>query len=678
MISMKSRANATVFASFLLVCAIGVSAYRGTELASPLHARLANPTDALSEVIKTPYRPARFGATPQPPTEIHCHIRVNQVGYAIHDPRFATLMSNVDESGHLFEVIASRTRNVSLVVEPTVQERSWNKRYRFTYRLPLDGILVPGRYFIRSISQPSCVSPSFVIGSSVSVYAQSLNNALFFFQTQRDGPDVPLNALRPQPTHLTDFNALIYDTPRSTGQTGADDQTLASRLVPIGGPIDVSGGWFDAGDYLKFVETASFNTCMLLIAARDGNGLTVQNRQSLAAESRFGLNWLLKMWDDKTRTLYYQVGIGDGDVAHLLGDHDLWRLPEADDALNVKPGDPKYFLKYRPVFRAGPPGSGISPNLAGRVSAAFALGSQLFKHTDPKFAARCLQCAIHVYALARTKNVGQLTTATDYNYYPETEWRDDMEFGAVELSRAMPKTHDARYQMYLHDAARWAKGYIAAPESGVDTLNLYDVSALADFELVNQLRLQSSDDSYDVTGDDLIQDIRNHLSDASAASKNAFGLGVKLSDGDDPTAHALGLAIEADLYRKLTGDSTYRSFGSAQRDWVLGNNAWGTSFMVGSGTEYPKSLHDQIANLRPSAVLRGAVVTGPESREELRDDKPQAMIGMIRPAAENDIYAQYSTKSVQYVDDVADSDTVEPCSDCTALAIVLFATQPRR
>ena len=48
------------------------------------------------------------------------------------------------------------------------------------------------------------------------------------------------------------------------------------------------------------------------------------------------------------------------------------------------------YIRNRPVFRAGPPGSLISPNLAGRDAAAFAECFVVFKTTDPAFANRCL------------------------------------------------------------------------------------------------------------------------------------------------------------------------------------------------------------------------------------------------------------------------------------------------
>jgi endoglucanase len=44
-----------------------------------------------------------------------------------------------------------------------------------------------------------------------------------------------------------------------------------------------------------------------------------------------------------------------------------------------------------------------------------------------------LESAENVYSKAQTENIKQLTTADPFDYYPETEWRDDMEFGATQL-----------------------------------------------------------------------------------------------------------------------------------------------------------------------------------------------------------------------------------------------------
>ena len=66
----------------------------------------------------------------------------------------------------------------------------------------------------------------------------------------------------------------------------------------------------DAGDYLKFVQTASYVTSLLLLSARDAEAAAALPPALLAdlrAEGRHGLTWLLKMWNDTSKTLFYQV-----------------------------------------------------------------------------------------------------------------------------------------------------------------------------------------------------------------------------------------------------------------------------------------------------------------------------------------------------------------------------------
>ena len=80
-----------------------------------------------------------------------------------------------------------------------------------------------------------------------------------------------------------------------------------------------------------------------------------------------------------------------------------------------------------------------------------------------------------------------------FGFYPETEWRDDLELGATELYDALaaatppaglPHTDP---MFYLQQAAHWANAYITGPNDAADTLNLYDVTGLAHFELANAI-----------------------------------------------------------------------------------------------------------------------------------------------------------------------------------------------
>ena len=379
------------------------------------------------------------------------------------------------------------------------------------------------------------------------------------------------------------------------------------------------------------------------------------------------------MWDDASRTFHYQVGIGTGN-AKTIGVHDIWRLPQADDTFGGS--DPLYrYIRNRPVFREGPPGSLISPNLAGRDAAAFGLCFQLFKTTDPAFANRCLLAGQHVFDQANT-SPGQLTTYVPYSFYPETEWRSDLELGAVELYLAtaagglppgLPHT-DPRF--YLEQAAHWARGYIDGQEK--DTLNLYDVSGLAHYELYRAIA-QAGDPALEVTRADLLADLKRSLDGAIAqAATDPFQFGFPWATWDT-TSHGGGLVVTASEYDQLTGTSTYAPWSSRWAANILGANAWGVSLIVGDGSVFPRCIHHQVANLKGSLdgtppVLKGAAVEGPNGTVYRGFQS-----GMNNcPADDSDPYAQFNGKA-KFKDDIESFSTVEPAVDLTATSPLAFA-----
>jgi endoglucanase len=71
------------------------------------------------------------------------------------------------------------------------------------------------------------------------------------------------------------------------------------------------------------------------------------------------------------------------------------------------------------------------------MAAAFALGSQIFKTSDPAYAQKLLLAAQHIYRSGGDGKCHPLTSAYPHDFYPEDEWRDDMEWGAVELHLAL-------------------------------------------------------------------------------------------------------------------------------------------------------------------------------------------------------------------------------------------------
>ncbi|MFN8111339.1 MAG: glycoside hydrolase family 9 protein [Thermoleophilia bacterium] len=165
------------------------------------------------------------------------------------------------------------------------------------------------------------------VGDPERVYGPLVTDALRFFAAQTDGARRWTVALSRAPAHLHDTTARVYAAPRFRAGR------ILLPLRAVGGTTDASGGWFDAGDYLKFVETTSFADTMLLYAARQPGAWAA----AIAATARTGTDWLLRMWDPVHGTLGFQVGIGDGLGDRLTGDHDLWRLPQTDRRPAARP-----------------------------------------------------------------------------------------------------------------------------------------------------------------------------------------------------------------------------------------------------------------------------------------------------------------------------------------------------
>jgi len=414
--------------------------------------------------------------------------------------------------------------------------------------------------------------------------------------------------------------------------------------------------------------------------------------------------------------LYYQVGIGDGNK-DIDGDHDPWRLPEKDDQLKVTPTSRDYFVKYRPVFAVGDavPKSPISPNLAGRVAAAFALYYQTFHVSDATTARRCLTNAEAIYALAEVNPPPKkLLTASPFDYYPESEWRDDMELAAHELFRAcysigahptsaIAGAHGCAKSAnaYLQDAAAYAQAYIKSSDQ--DSLNLYDVGALAHFELYHAITtamqhnatLLGHNFQLSTMADTLLTAVGKQIAGAmKLEAKDAFRLGVDYKQGSDITPHAWGLALTGLLFNSMLHHNPQSSsppahaptahqarvFAQKQLDWIFGNNVWGSSFVVGAGSVFPHCLQHQVANLVGSLdgkatathqLLLGAVVDGPN---QLENFSGLGVDGDTKkcPSTKSDAFKQYSGQGVRYEDNVAAWPSTEPADDYSVLQVYTY------
>ena len=689
------------------------------------------------------------------------YVRLNQIGYeAGNGPFRAYLMSTVPQKGTTFRVIDSKGRTAYSSGVGSLLG-TWSHSSKLSYQVYALDFSVPGHdiYTISVAGPTPTLSSRFAVDEPAVLYPGLLLNTLFFYQTERDGPNFIPNALRSAPAHLKDANAQVYDTPHLDGNDFIHNVPPIKPLVPSNtANINADGGWWDAGDYLKYVQTTSYTMALMEIGVRDfpnqmgasapvnprvppgsvsyaGNsGAGAPDSSDFNNEARFGIDWLTKMWNSKSKTLYYQVDnsqdwdfYGQGDPTSaapdcggtfaspycLITEYDIWTLPQAADNFEES-GDPKPcylfttdFVCNRPVFPAGAGGSPISPNLAGRLAADFALCYQLNRATDAAYANQCLKNAENIFALADTSypdpapSVGSgscsdcLLTIAPFDGYPENVWDDDMELGATELYFALksasgslpPGLIDANPDDYLKQAAHFAKRYITKIYDGgfTDTLNLYDVSGVAHFELYRALEMAGDPAGLAVSKSSIRAQFLQQVSDAMSQSlSDAWGYGNEWNSGDT-TSHGAGLSVMASEAYYLTGLSMYNTYAQRWLANILGANAWGSSFIVGDGSIFPNCIQHQVANLAGALdgtsggtpILWGAATEGPAGFTS-----SGFVDGMNRcPVNGVDTFKIFNgndgkfdaSQTAFYKDNMQSFSTTEPAIDLTATSFLMWS-----
>jgi hypothetical protein len=220
---------------------------------------------------------------------------------------------------------------------------------------------------------------------------------------------------------------------------------------------------------------------------------------------------------------------------------------------------------------------------------------------------------------------------------------------------------------------------------------------LADVDLARILRSPQAQFAIDNVGSvevptdvpALLKDRHDQLALARRlAAREPFGL-ANPAMPTDTVSHALGYAVQVRLYEAMgsSGGSSGGGAGSAgpfgalaqdQLDWVLGANAWGSSFVVGAGSVFPHCLAAQIPNLSGSLngrgrILAGATVNGPVGLGELRElGAPDGYRRCPRRGASDPFRAQ-SGHGLGYLDDVRSAATSEPSDDLAALTLLASA-----
>ncbi len=565
------------------------------------------------------------------------HLRANQVGYRPDESKVAIAFSHQPVTGNFFLLEMPSGRIVfSASVAPSPAP-GWGT-FEHHYRLDFSKFSAPGRYRMK-IDATGAISRPFSIGDDV--YGDQVEDLIRFLRQQRCGYNPVLDVV----CHSRD------------GRT-------AFGPKPAGTFVDVTGGWHDAGDQLKYLLTGSNATARMLLAYqlepdkfddrtdRLGNPLPNQIPDVLD-EARWGLDWLFKL-HPSSNELYHQVADDR--------DHNGWKMPDQDTSdYGWGPNS------YRVVYGADGQSQGLQEfksestglaNIAGRCAVSMAKACQIWKQDldDPIFAARCLQAAREFYAMGKAKEGVQQGNSYGAPYrYSETTWADDMEWAAAELYAVTAEA------AYLEDAIRFAR--LAAdtswmPFETVGHYQFYPFLNVGHFALFPHVDA----DFQRVLAGYYRSGIEATL---ARAKKNAFGVGVPFVWCSNNLTTALITQIL--LYERMTDDLQYHGYLLALRDWLFGCNPWGTTMFTGipHDGEFPEDVHTAVWKLTRRAVP-GGLVDGPVYAKVYH-----SLLGLHLNEA--DEFAEFQNQHVVYHDDIGDYSTNEPTMDGTAGAIYMMA-----
>ncbi|WP_218108369.1 glycoside hydrolase family 9 protein, partial [Actinacidiphila rubida] len=416
-------------------------------------------------------------------------------------------------------------------------------------------------------------------------YAEALQDSMLFYESQRSG-------------------ALPADN--RVGWRGDSDLSDGKDAG-----LDLTGGYHDAGDEVKFGFPMAFSMTMLGWGGIDeASGYAAAGQKSfLQRNLRWGDDWLLKA-HPSPNVLYGQVGDGSSD-------HAFWGPAE----VNPEP---------RPAYKidASCPGS----DLAGEAAAALASSSMVFSSDDPSYAAELLTNAEQLYTFADTYRgtYDKCITGAQGYYNSWSGYWDELVWGALWLYRA---TDDSSY---LSKAETY---YAQLPKAQQTTTPEYNWTLAWDDKTYGDYVLLA-----ELTGKQVYVDDAERWLDWWTTGVN--GQKVAYSPGGEAFLDTWGsLRYSADTAYAalqfsswLTGQGrdaakaqTYHDFGVRQIGYILGDNPRHESYEIGftnsgTSTAWPQNPHNRTAHgswdqsmTDPAATRHldyGLLVGGPGSADD--------------------------------------------------------------
>jgi len=383
------------------------------------------------------------------------------------------------------------------------------------------------------------------------------------------------------------YSLYLYDANmcgKEVGEKGQldwrdDCHTYDSSVSTPYGTLDLSGGFHDAGDHVKFNHPGAYSATMLGWGYYEFKDAYTQTGQAahLQTITDYFCDYFKRctvMSGSTVQAYCYQVGDGDTD-------HAKWESPEKQTIAR-----PAYFATS----------SNPCTDAVAQTAAALAMNYLNFKNSEDLTYAKAL------YSFAKSNNKA---VTISQSYYRGESYYDDLALAAIILYKA---TSDSSYQS---DCANWISqsGYAYSSTWPLCWDNVWPAAnALYGKEL-------------------------NRLSENIDSNKNSKATSegyVSVLDWGSARYNA-SLQMTGLVYDKYKNSSTYASWAKGQMEYLFGNNKNNQCYMVGYDSNSVTQPHHRAASGYsnfPSEnrgvpfknVLVGALVGGPDKSGNYYDE----------------------------------------------------------
>ncbi|WP_074209142.1 glycoside hydrolase family 9 protein [Fibrobacter sp. UWB11] len=392
---------------------------------------------------------------------------------------------------------------------------------------------------------------------------------------------------------------------RAAGHTNATAKLHNS--TGASGTIQSSKGWYDAGDYGRYIVNSGITTYTLLslyehfpqyFKTLKWNIPAEGSLPDLLAEIKYNLDWMLTMQ------------ASDGGVYHKLTS-----LGFPGDVMPAQDNSELYV---------------IGKSTAGTFdfAAVMAMASRIYKPFDATYASKCLEAAKKAYAW------GQQNPSRNYLANPS-----DVSTGAYENDNPNDEKVLAGTELYI------TTGDASYKQSGSSEYVSYwgDVMGLATYEKATHQTQFGGDAS------EAKQKILGTADKFVNRAESGFGVVMDKDDfvwGSNAVASNQGVWLLHAYY--LTGNQKYYKAAVKALDYLLGKNPLDMSFVTGYGTKSPKMPHHR-----------------PSTSDNVEDPIPGMLVGGPQPGGE-DVGSAAEWKCADYrTGQAATAYTDQRCSYAT-------------